>query len=213
MNKINWVIIICVLTSVLFWYWKSDFIIEYLAFSGKNLLKGRVWTLFTSLFLHGNFLHLGGNMIFLFVFGNTLENKLKATKTLTAFFIGGASSFLLSIFFYNLSTPIIGASAAIFTLVVISMLIKPLKFSFLSIMPLELLSILYFLYSITAIYSGVQGNVAYITHLIGFIMGIPFGIAWNKKWARNLLLLAILVVYLFILFILLPSVLDALSAL
>jgi len=148
-------------------------------------------------------------MIFLFVFGNTLEKEIKATKTLTAFFIGGALSFLLSIFFYDSSTPMIGASAAIFTLTSIVMLVKPLKFSFFFLMPQGLVAIIYFLYNMTAVYFGIQGGVAYISHVIGFIIGIPLGIAWSEKWVVNLVItIGLLLFYLCLKFILVPSILN-----
>ena len=151
-------------------------------------------------------------MVFLFVFGNTLEKELKSAKTLTAFFIGGSISFLLSTFFYDPTVPMIGASAAIFTLASIVMLVKPLKFSFLFLMPLGLVAIIYFIYNMTAVYFGGQGGVAYISHVIGFIIGIPFGISWSKKWALNLIItIGLLLFYLFLIFILVPSILDILS--
>jgi membrane associated rhomboid family serine protease len=166
---------------VWFWNWNPDLAVEYFAFSAENLLKGRVWTLITALFLHGDLSHLLGNMIFLFVFGNTLEREVQAQKTLGVFLLGGVLSFLLSAFFYDPTIPLIGASAAIFTLVAIVMLVKPLKFSFIFLMPQGLIAIIYFLYNLTAVYYGVGGNVAYISHIIGFSIGIPFGIARSKN--------------------------------
>lgn len=203
MKKINWVIIICLLTSILSFFLQSDFIVKYLAFSGENFLKGRMWTLITALFLHADMFHLLGNMIFLFVFGNTLEKEIGTSKTLIAFFLGGISSFLLSFFFYDLKSPLIGASAAIFTLTSIVMLVKPLKFSFLFLMPLGLVAIIYMIYNSVAVYFGVQGDIGYVSHVIGFVIGIPFGIAWSKSWIRNLFIsLALfffyLVIFLFI---------------
>lgn len=92
MGKINWIILACILLSVLSWFLSPTeytVIFGYLAFSGENLLRGMLWTPVTALFLHSDLLHLGGNMIFLYVFGNTLENELKSAKTLAAFFTGG----------------------------------------------------------------------------------------------------------------------------
>jgi membrane associated rhomboid family serine protease len=187
-------------------------ILEYLAFSGENLLKGRVWTLITSLFLHTDLLHLAGNMLFLYVFGNNTEEDLGATKTLGTFFFGGIVSFLLSLLFYGAATPLIGASAAIFTLSAIVMLIKPLKFSKLFFMPQGLVAILYFVYNAVAVYYGAEGNVAYIAHIIGFAIGIPFGLAWSKNWLKNLLItIALLAIYLIVVAILLPIILSAIS--
>ncbi len=221
MRKTNWIIIVCVLSFILFWYLEeiepslirpyldqigADSIYDILAFSGENLLKGRVWTLVTALFLHGDPLHLVGNMIFLFVFGNTLENELKSSKTLTAYFTGGALSFLLSMFFYDPEIPMIGASAAIFTLTAIVMLLKPLKFSILFMMPQGLVAIIYFLYNAAAVYLGVGGQVAYIAHVIGFAVGIPFAIAWSKEWRKNLLItFGLLIIYFLLQVLLIPQ--------
>jgi hypothetical protein len=71
----------------------------------------------------------------LYVFRNTLENELKPKETLSAFFAGGTLAFLLGVFFYEPSTLLIGASAAIFTLTAVVMLVKPLKFSLIFLMP------------------------------------------------------------------------------
>jgi membrane associated rhomboid family serine protease len=188
LRKINLVIIACILVSLVSWFSNTDVVLDYLAFSGDNLLKGRVWTLVTSLFLHADILHLAGNMLFLYVFGNTMEEDLGATKTLGTFFFGGVASFLLSLLFYNPATPLIGASAAIFTLSAIVMLVKPLKFSILFFLPQGLVAVLYFVYNLVAVYYAAGGNVAYIAHVIGFAIGIPFGLAWSKNWLKNLLI-------------------------
>jgi rhomboid protease GluP len=210
-RKINFVIIACILVSVISWLSNPDVVLQYLAFSGDNLLMGRAWTLVTSLFLHADILHLAGNMLFLYVFGNTMEEDLGATKTLGTFFFGGIISFLLSLLFYNPATPLIGASAAIFTLSAIVMLIKPLKFSIL-LLPQGLLAILYFVYNAVAVYSGAGGNVAYIAHLIGFALGIPFGLAWSKNWLKNLLIsIALLVVFLIVVAVVIPIILNAIT--
>ncbi|NIP66967.1 rhomboid family intramembrane serine protease [Candidatus Bathyarchaeota archaeon] len=211
MNRINWVIILCILTSALTWYWGSDVLFGYLAFSGQNLLEGRVWTLVTALFLHGDVGHLVGNMLFLFVFGNTLENELQANRTLLAFFLGGIVAFLLTPLFYTPATYAIGASAAIFTLTAVVMLVKPLKFSFLFLMPQGLVAIIYFLYNVVAVQLGTTGNIAYTSHIIGFLIGIPLGMAWSREWAKNLLItIGLLLLYLFLIWLVVPLLLAIL---
>ena len=207
MNKTNWLIILCILAFALKWFFANDQIIDYLAFSGENLLKGRVWTILTGLFLHSDLTHLLGNMIFLYIFGNTLENELGEKWILLPFFIGGTASFLLSSAFYDPAIYMIGASAAIFTLTAIIMLLKPLKFSFYFLMPLGLVAIIYFTYNLLAVSMGSQGNVSYIGHIIGFVIGVPFGIASSKDWGKNLLITAgLFMIYLLIVWILLPSI-------
>jgi len=213
LNKINFVMLACIAVSLLYWFSGASVLMtEYLAFSGENLLQGKVWTLFTGLFLHADVVHLIGNMLFLYVFGNTLENELKAKKTLAAFFTGGVLAFLLSTFFYSPSDVMIGASAAIFTLTAIVMLVKPLKFSFIFLMPQGLVAIVYFTYNVLAVFFGEQSNVAYISHVIGFAIGIAFGAAWSKNLVRNLLITAgLFLIYLAITIFLIPQLVQALS--
>jgi membrane associated rhomboid family serine protease len=152
-------------------------------------------------------------MLFLFVFGNTLENEVKAKKTLSIFFTGGILSFLLSLFFYSLDTYMIGASAAIFTLTAAVMLIKPLKFSFLFLMPQGLVAIIYFVYNVILAYVNPQSNVAFISHVIGFLVGIPAGIAWSEDWAKNLLItIGLFLLFLFLTIYLIPNIIVSLQA-
>ena len=213
LNKTNLLIIGCFIASLLYWLiGDPEFTTEYLAFSEESLLKGRIWTLFTALFLHADWTHLIGNMLFLFVFGNTLEKELGAQKTLLAFFVGGTMAFLLGTFFYAPQIFLVGASAAIFTLTAVVMLVKPLKFSFFFLMPLGLAAIIYFAYNILAVYFGAEGNIAYISHVIGFLIGVPFGAGWSKNLLRNLMItIGLFIVYLVIAFVLIPYFLQMIS--
>lgn len=182
-------IILCVFVSLFYWIVNPTIVETFLVFKASDFLTGKVWTVITALFIHVNLLHLIGNTLFLFVFGNTLESTLGGRKMVLAFFIGGISSFILSSFFYGTEVNMAGASAAIFTLAAVVMLIKPLKFSWLFFMPLGLVAILYFVYNLLAVYTAVQGNVGYLGHIIGFLIGFPLGIAWSqRRWFRNLLI-------------------------
>ena len=197
MKKNYLLILLCILVSVFAWTIEDQNIVkQFLMFSGDNFFEGKVWTLVTALFVHGDLAHLIGNMFFLFVFGSTLEGVVGAKKTMAVFFFGGISSFLLSLLFYRPDVLMIGASAAIFTVTAAVMLTKPLKFSMLFMLPVGLVAIIYFVYNLIAVYYEVGGNVAYASHIIGFILGIPFGMALSPKWARNLLItMALLILY------------------
>jgi len=76
--------------------------------------RGGVLTLFTSLFLHGGWMHLLGNMLFLWIFGDNVEARLGSLGYLVAYLALGAVATLV----YGLSAadsavPLIGASGAI----------------------------------------------------------------------------------------------------
>ena len=71
-------------------------------------------TMFTSLFLHAGWVHLLGNMLFLWVFGEALEDELGHWRFLGFYFFCGFFSLLIhSVVAGRLSVPIIGASGAI----------------------------------------------------------------------------------------------------
>jgi membrane associated rhomboid family serine protease len=145
-------------------------------------------------------------MVFLYIFGNTIENELDSTWVTIPFFVGGITTFILSQFFYSSEVQMLGASAAIFTLTAIVMLLKPLKFSFIFLMPLGLVAIIYFFFNILSFYSGSQSNISYIGHIIGFMTGIPFGIASSEDWPKNMVITAILFgIYLIVFYLLYPT--------
>ena len=71
-------------------------------------------TLVTSMFFHGDLLHLFGNMIFLLVFGRRVENQLETVNFLTFYLATGISACLAHLLMEpNSSSPLIGASGAI----------------------------------------------------------------------------------------------------
>ena len=79
------------------------------------------------------------------------------------------------------------------------------------LMPVGLVAVLYFLYNAVAVYYQFQSNVAYISHIIGFSLGLPLGVAWSSQWKRNLLIsIGLLGVYFVILFIVTQYVLPSL---
>lgn len=87
-----------------------------LAFNGQSLGQPvPEWlTLFSSQFLHGGWLHLGGNMLYLWIFGNNIEEKLGRGKFLFFYLACGALAGLIQWFFSSQSTtPSLGASGAI----------------------------------------------------------------------------------------------------
>src|SRR5437899_8635042 len=80
-----------------------------------DITAGRhLGTLITSMFLHANLLHVAGNMLFLWIFGNNVEDKLGELKFLVVYFASGIAGSLLQIFITPDSTvPMLGASGAI----------------------------------------------------------------------------------------------------
>jgi membrane associated rhomboid family serine protease len=184
MRASTWIIILSFTTTLVTLNIPS--LINLLGFTPMDLAHLRLWTLITALFLHSGMPHLLGNMVFLFVLGRTLERVMGQARFLIVFFTGGILSFILSIPFYRRDIVMLGSSAAIFSIASADMLITPTTFSIIFLGPVGAVALLYFLYNIASIYYGISGGVAYISHIIGFILGLPFGIAWSKNWRRNL---------------------------
>ena len=196
--RINSLLIIACLVAS-FWAWQQEpkFAEQHLVFSFNNLMQGRYWTLVTALFVHGSILHLFGNVLFLFVFGGTLENNVGSGRHLMVFLTAGLTGFVLSLPFVAPDAGMVGASAAIFGVAACVMLVRPLKFSWLFLAPQGLVAILYFLYNAIVVYDsrlvpGYDPQVGYIAHVIGFLTGVPFGIAWSDNWKKNFVITLVL---------------------
>jgi membrane associated rhomboid family serine protease len=72
------------------------------------------WTILTSMFVHTDYLHLAGNMYFLWVFGDNVEDRLGAGEYLSLYFLGGIGSTLAHVAADPASViPAVGASGAI----------------------------------------------------------------------------------------------------
>jgi membrane associated rhomboid family serine protease len=79
------------------------------------LIAAPYWTtLFTSMFLHGGWMHLGGNMLYLWIFGDNLEHVMGAVKFLIFYLVCGLAASAAHILFnLNAGIPAVGASGAI----------------------------------------------------------------------------------------------------
>ena len=169
-----------------------------LACSYDNIFHhGRWWVVFTALFIHGNLMHLLGNMLFLYLFGKGLETRLGPIMLLLVFIVGGALSMLFCVFYYPHNMPCVGASGAICTILATLMLFDPWKFSLLLNllpMPLGVAGFTYLLINIAGFYNDLHHpsiggmQTAYVGHLSGFLVGIALGILLCPDWKKNLLL-------------------------
>ena len=71
-------------------------------------------TVFTAMFMHASIIHIGGNMLFLWIFGNNVEDALGHVKFLAFYLVGGFAAFALQIAVApNAAVPTLGASGAI----------------------------------------------------------------------------------------------------
>jgi membrane associated rhomboid family serine protease len=146
-----------------------------------------IWlTVFTSMFLHGSVLHLGGNMLYLWIFGNNVEDALGHLRFLVFYFLCGCLAAAAQIAVSASSpTPMIGASGAIAGVLGAYYMkfpharVRCLVFLFFLVtvvmLPAGLVLLVWFLLqvwqSLTITAQGVQGGVAVFAHIGGFIAG------------------------------------------
>jgi membrane associated rhomboid family serine protease len=147
-------------------------------------------TLITSLFLHGGLVHIGGNMLFLWIFGDNIENELGHFKFLVFYLICGILAALTHWFFGMQSVvPTIGASGAIAG-VMGAYIIKYPKAKILTLVPIVFfittirIPAVFFLgfwfvqqaiSSVASLGMPEASGVAYWAHAGGFIFGAVLG--------------------------------------
>ena len=160
------------------------------------VLLSAIFPLFTANFLHGGWLHLIGNMIYLWVFGDNIESRLGHLRYLFVYLLLGAGGQMAHIFFNAASPiPLVGASAAIagvlgayFILYPRSRVLTlvPLGFfiTFVHIPAVIFLALWFGLQLLNAVASqslamGVQ-PVAWWAHVGGFALGLALGLLIKK---------------------------------
>jgi membrane associated rhomboid family serine protease len=145
-------------------------------------------TLFTAMFMHGGLLHLGGNMLFLWIFGNNVEDSMGPLKFIAFYLLGGLAATALQVVIDPSATvPTVGASGAIAGVLGGYLILFPrarvvtLIFIvfFVTIVELPALWILGFWFVQQVLFgwldlnaSGEQGGVAYFAHIGGFVFGL-----------------------------------------
>jgi len=89
-------------------------VFQYGAIPANIVELRELHTLLTSMFLHGGFLHLGGNMLYLWIFGDNIEGYLGHSRFLVFYLFCGLVAVFTHIFLSGISeTPMVGASGAV----------------------------------------------------------------------------------------------------
>lgn len=162
-------------------YYSKDFesIVNALAFKLGNTAW---WSWFTSMFLHANWFHLVGNMVFLYVFGSLLENVLSRLRFILLYVVGGLASALIQGIVLPLSIPdkldeflVIGASGAIFSLLaVVAVRFRQNKVTWYIITPLFFLELMFLPGSVGGPIGLLSGLTLFIIIMMyGFMQDVP----------------------------------------
>lgn len=137
--------------------------------------------LFTSMFLHGGLMHLLGNMLFLYIFGDNIEDYFGHIGYALFYLVCGIGSGLVHVLFnWNSAVPAIGASGAISGVMGAYILLFPrariLTFFFIFLIPVPAYFILgyWFVFQFLEAVGGggTSGGVAVWAHVGGFLIGM-----------------------------------------
>jgi membrane associated rhomboid family serine protease len=149
-----------------------------------------LFPLFSSMFLHGGLMHLLGNMLFLYIFGDNVEDAFGHIGYLFFYLLCGIGSGLIHVLFnWHSAIPALGASGAISGVMGAYAVLFPnhriLTFFFIFLIPVPAILILgywfvlQFVAGINGLGMATAGGVAWWAHIGGFLMGVV--IAWAVK--------------------------------
>lgn len=140
-------------------------------------------TLFTSMFMHAGWVHLGGNMLYLWIFGDNVEDNFGHVKFIIFYLLCGlAATFAQLIFSLNSNVPNLGASGAIAGVLGAYILLFPRGqvrvLQGQQVIPVPALMVIGF-WIVLQLFSGIgsiadaaSGGVAYMAHIGGFLAGL-----------------------------------------
>ena len=165
---------------------------------GKNQLPIDLYvlpaylTIFSSMFMHGGFMHLIGNMLYMWIFADNIEDNLGPKKFIIFYLLSGIGAAMAQVFMdTNSQVPMVGASGAIGGVLGAYLINHPharvlvlIPFGFFSqFIKIRALYVLGFWFILQFISSG--GGIAYAAHIGGFISGVILILFFNKKTKKN----------------------------
>jgi membrane associated rhomboid family serine protease len=195
-GKIPWLNWLLILTNVLIYFQlANDPSYERIVYTyGFTPSEFRPVTLLTSMFLHGDIMHLLGNMWFLHLFGDNVENRCGKIKYLLAYVLTGLAGALSHyMFFPHSEVPSIGASGAIFGVMGMYLFFFPTNrvkvfyfvFIFIGVASIRAIWVIglwagmEIFYSQMQRQSGVESGIGHLAHSGGFVAGALIAAAYS----------------------------------
>jgi membrane associated rhomboid family serine protease len=139
-----------------------------------------------SMFLHGSVLHIGGNMLFLWIFGNNVEDRFGKVPYLVFYLIAGLVATATQVLSQPSSTvPLVGASGAIAGVMGAYLVLFPNAPIFTYIFPIFFFRIRAFIllifWFLSQFFVNPASGVAWVAHVGGFTFGILVGLIWKSR--------------------------------
>ena len=149
-------------------------------------------SIFSSMFMHGGFMHLIGNMLYMWIFADNIEDDLGPVNFFIFYILSGVGAAMTQVLIDTHSqVPMVGASGAIGGILGAYLINYPnakvlvlIPFGFFSqLIKIKALYVLGFWFVLQFISSG--GGVAYAAHIGGFVSGVILILFFNKKIKRK----------------------------
>ena len=153
-------------------------------------------SILTSMFMHGGWMHIIGNMLYLWIFGNNIEDTLGHFRFLFFYLVCGLSAALAQVLASpNSTVPMIGASGAVAGILgayvllfpgarVLTLLFIIIFIKFIRIPAIIVLGFWFFL-QLLGVMGGAISNVAFFAHIGGFVVGLILIKIFQPRWAKR----------------------------
>lgn len=165
----------------------SNYLTRYFGLIPFNhpVLSFMPWQLITYQFLHGDFMHIFFNMLMLWMFGMEIENNLGSRKFLVFYLLAGIGGGLLQLFLGSGGGPIIGASGAVYGIMVAFAMFFPDRMIYVYLLiPVKAKYLIVGMMVIEFLSVGNGDFTAHLAHLGGAIVGFLF-IYYDRQYNFN----------------------------
>jgi len=152
----------------------EDLFYQLVQINSKIIVELEIWRLFTSMFLHGDAMHLFSNMIALLLFGTYVELNFSKFEFLLIYFLSGLIGNLFSLYLLPFNVISLGASGAIFGLIGATLSLVIVERD----MPLIMLGLFYVFYFLVSSFSP---GINYFAHIFGLLGGFLMGYVLKRK--------------------------------
>ncbi len=146
-----------------------------LALRPRLVLRGFVWQLVTYMFLHGDIIHIGFNMLIFWMFGSQLERIWGSERFLKYYFVCGIGGALFS-FVFSFNASVIGASAAVYGVLLAYAILFPYnQIYIMGLFPVRARTLVIILAAFEFLSGlGRQDGIAHFAHLGGMATGLIY---------------------------------------
>lgn len=180
-------------------------VIEYVAINPSLFLQGFVWTLITSMFMHGSFFHLFANMISIFFIGNFIERLIGRKRFIWFYMIAGFVGGLMFVglayvgqfvpwgasVFGGVDAFAVGASGALFGVGgLLAVLIPRMRVLLMFIIPMPMwIAMIVLMFGLWAVSIGANLPLGNTAHFGGLVVGVAYGVYLRNKYPRKIRML------------------------